>query len=292
METSNLASLFLEQNLTFRFVVTTLVCIIMVSILAYNNHKLREVEQENQRLCRDQEISKIQTLYAQNLSHDLRTPISVMKTHLYVIQKRQELNLPINGNLQTIDNYLQNLTSIVDDYAKISEIPSTYTEQNVQWQSVDLNRLINDVIETSSIYNAEKNIEIVTKKSCNNGCTILGEANYLHHMFKHLIHNSIQYGKPNGTVHIEVSKAQGNIYIQIEDDGIGIPSEHLDKIFEPFYRVNETHSMDTFAGSGMGLAIVNRIVKLHQGSIDVQSKIDKGTKFTIHLPCSPKLNSV
>jgi len=151
-------------------------------------------------------------------------------------------------------------------------------------QAVDLKTLIQEMIEACHVYNTEKNIQILFKNNCKNQSEIYADSNYLQQVFRHLIYNGIQYGKDKGTLTIELSKNLDEYYIAITDDGIGIASDQYEKIFEPFYRISEARTMGTYTGSGVGLAITRRIIQLHRGRITVESKLNKGSTFTIILP--------
>ena len=97
-----------------------------------------------------------------------------------------------------------------------------------------------------------------------------------------LISNAYKYGKENGTVNISLSESDGRVMLNVEDDGIGIAAEHLDKIFDRFYRVDTSRTGDK--GTGLGLSMVKRIAKLHGGDISVESTPGKGSCFTFTMP--------
>ena len=98
--------------------------------------------------------------------------------------------------------------------------------------------------------------------------------------FTNLINNACKYSYKNGEININVSQHKDFIEVDVIDNGIGISSKHFDRLFERFYRVDESRSRD-IGGTGLGLAIVKHIVGLHNGSILVKSEIGKGTTFTI-----------
>ncbi|MFN3305612.1 MAG: sensor histidine kinase, partial [Candidatus Kapaibacteriota bacterium] len=105
----------------------------------------------------------------------------------------------------------------------------------------------------------------------------------LEQVFINLIDNAIKYSE-NGTIKIHFQKNdEESVKIIVSDEGIGIPKEHQDRIFERFYTVNKSHSRK-YGGTGLGLSIVKHIILLHDGNIQVESDIGKGTKFIIYLP--------
>ena len=104
--------------------------------------------------------------------------------------------------------------------------------------------------------------------------------NLIEHLLSNLISNGIKYNKENGYVLISLIDHKNSVDIIVEDSGIGISKENTDKVFERFYRVDESHNRKT-GGTGLGLAIVKKIVEVMNGKIKVESKLNVGTKFTI-----------
>ena len=108
----------------------------------------------------------------------------------------------------------------------------------------------------------------------------MGDPEFLRSVFNNLFINAIQaMGGSGGNLAVKLTPANGNVAIEVSDTGIGIPSENLVKVFEPYFSTKET-------GTGLGLAIVQKIVDLHNGTIDVESTEGEGTKFTVRLPRS------
>ena len=102
-------------------------------------------------------------------------------------------------------------------------------------------------------------------------------------MFINLIDNAAKYTPEDGTIGVGISKSDSQFIIEVSDTGIGIPKEHLPRIFERFYRVDRTRSRK-IGGTGLGLSIVKHIVIMHGGRIEVQSEVGKGSRFIISLP--------
>ena len=105
-------------------------------------------------------------------------------------------------------------------------------------------------------------------------------------MLINLVDNAIKYSE-KGEIKISAQPKNGTVTIEIRDEGVGISDEHIPRIFERFYVVNKARSRKS-GGTGLGLSIVKHIVLLHKGTIDVESKVDEGTKFTIILPVKPE----
>ena len=112
---------------------------------------------------------------------------------------------------------------------------------------------------------------------------ILGNSGWFKQMLLNLIDNAIKYTKEDGVVKISVDNDEDNMYIYVSDTGIGIDSEHLDRLFERFYRVDKSRTREV-GGTGLGLAIVKHIVRSFEGTINIESQVNKGTKIYIILP--------
>ena len=106
----------------------------------------------------------------------------------------------------------------------------------------------------------------------------MGDPEFLRSVFNNLFINAVQaMGGEGGKLNVRISPENGFVRFDISDTGIGISEENLSKVFEPYFSTKET-------GTGLGLAIVHKIVELHNGSIDIESKVGDGTKFTVKLP--------
>ena len=151
-------------------------------------------------------------------------------------------------------------------------------KQKLKLEYIDLSELIEMTIETQISSANTKNIKFITK---------IAPAIYVNidemmiiRVFTNLISNAICYGKRDGTITIELFSENDKIISKISDDGIGIEKDKLDKIWLRFYQVDSSKSGDN---SGLGLSMVKKIIELHNGEIFVESKIGKGTTFTIIL---------
>jgi two-component system phosphate regulon sensor histidine kinase PhoR len=114
-------------------------------------------------------------------------------------------------------------------------------------------------------------------------CQIMGQARGLEQVFLNLLYNAIKFNRPGGEVWLEARQADGRVRITVSDTGIGIPSEDLPRIFERFYCVDKARSRET-GGTGLGLSIVKHTVEKMSGSVRVESRLGKGSAFTVELP--------
>ena len=128
----------------------------------------------------------------------------------------------------------------------------------------------------------ERNITITTRLE--NNLYVNAEQMGLTRIFVNLIENAIQYGRDNGTIQIELKKMQQEIQVKIADDGIGIKEEHLENIFKRFYRVDKARTSGKEVHAGLGLSMVQILMRNYGGEIEVESIYGEGTTFTLHFP--------
>ncbi|MCA9908076.1 MAG: HAMP domain-containing histidine kinase [Anaerolineae bacterium] len=273
----------LQKTLLFRLIVIAVTCSSVVIVLSYHRNKWRAAEAKNQQLSLEVERTRLQRIYTQSLAHDLRTPLTSLDTQIYLLKKRQEHGQEIADSVQKISAVTQQLIHMVNDFFQLSVLIGDSDKNTDDWKPVDLGKIIQEIMVESRDLAQEKAISLELESHCD-ACEILGESYYLKQTFRHLIHNGIQYGSPAGFVRVKIDPLADKINVAIIDNGIGISEDQIRNIFDAFHRVNEARTMDVHTGSGIGLAISQRIVRLHQGEITVQSQLGTGSTFTVTLP--------
>ncbi len=188
--------------------------------------------------------------------------------------------------LSIVKRNADRLINIVSDLLVLSEIESrdslSRETVNTEFENVNVNEVITSSLESLKSKAANKNITI-NYHPIHDIDRIKADRFLLEQMFINLVDNAIKYTSDGGDICIDMSATDTELAIEINDTGIGIPKEHLPRIFERFYRVDTTRSRK-MGGTGLGLSIVKHIVIMHSGKIDVESEEGKGSKFTIHLP--------
>jgi len=232
-------------------------------------------------------LEKIKADFIANVSHELRTPLTAIKGYSETIEEGAYENTEdLKHFIGIIKRHTDRLINIVSDLLVLSEVESrdylsgSAPDSDFEW--IDVEEIITSSLEAIKTKASEKKLNI----AFNNGAehhTVKGNRFLLEQMFLNLIDNAVKYTPDSGTIGIELSNPEGNLYIKVFDTGIGIPKEHLPRIFERFYRVDKTRSRK-IGGTGLGLSIVKHIVILHGGTIDVESEEGKGSSFTITLP--------
>ena len=216
--------------------------------------------------------------FLQNLSHELKTPIFAIQGYVDTLLSGALENAEVNKKfLQSTSRNIDRLVNLVDDLDAISKLESG--EQLLLKDSFIIQELVKEVYESLSIKADEKEIKCIIKKGCESPLTVYADKEKVRQVFINLVDNAIKYGKQHGTIEASFYKVDGEkVLIEISDDGAGIAEEHLQRIFERFYRTDLARSRKA-GGSGLGLSICKHIIEAHGQAIHVRSKIDVGTTF-------------
>jgi two-component system phosphate regulon sensor histidine kinase PhoR len=168
--------------------------------------------------------------------------------------------------------------ALIDDILELTAIEGG----NVQLRAapVDLHTLVQDVCASLAAKAAAQNVTL--KNNVEPEVMVYADERRLEQMLTNLIDNGIKFSREHGTVAIS-HESNTRDKILVQDNGDGIPSQHLERLFERFYRVDRARSRD-MGGTGLGLAIVKHLALLHHGEVTVTSELSKGSTFTIHLP--------
>lgn len=225
-------------------------------------------------------LERVRSEFLGNVSHELRTPIFAIQGFLETL---------LDGALddenvrhQFVERAFVNaerLSTLLTDLIDISRIESG--EMKLSLRYFDVNEVINEVGATLSGL-AETNNTTLNIITSNTQLDVLIDKERFSQVITNLLENAIKYNKPQGSVTLSAFAENGSVLVKIEDTGIGILEEHIDRIFERFYRVDKDRSRSV-GGSGLGLAIVKHIIEAHKATISVQSSYGIGTTFTIRL---------
>jgi len=214
-----------------------------------------------------------------NASHELKTPLTIVRGFAEALHDnpdlpnsmKEDMTLKIVKNCKRMNHIILDLLTLSD----VENIPES------RMQSIELLAIITKCQKTIKEVYPEAIIEMENASKQN--MEIVGDPYLLELAFNNLIENAAKYSKESPKIQINFQKNNSFIKITISDNGIGIPKEDLDHIFERFYTVNKAHSRK-LGGSGLGLSIVETIIHKHFGKIHVTSVMDQGTTFTIELP--------
>lgn len=221
-------------------------------------------------------LERIKKDFVVNVSHELRTPLTAIKGYVETLEEE------VKGNakryLEIIKKHTERLINIIGDLLLLSELEEKGLAQIKE--EVNLKEVVRNIFKIFEQKAGEKGLKL--NLICEGKPVIKGDAFKLEQMFINLIDNAIKYTEKGGVV-VSLKQTDKEVTIEVKDTGIGIPREHLDRIFERFYVVDKSRSK-RLGGTGLGLSIVKHIMLLHKGKIDVKSSPDEGTEFVITFP--------
>ncbi|MCT4664505.1 MAG: ATP-binding protein [Flavobacteriales bacterium] len=217
-----------------------------------------------------------------NISHELKTPIFNIQGFILTI-----LDGALDDDPKLSQKYLkranksvERMIHIIRDLEQITNLEAGELEMSMG--SYNVITIAKDVVEILEQKAEKKNIKIHFKNAYPQKIMVSCDKERIAQVLTNLVVNAIKYGKDDGEIIIDITEKGDKALIKISDNGIGIPEEHLKRIFERFYRVDKARTR-TRGGSGLGLAIVKHIIDAHQQSIKVESEVDKGTSFLFTL---------
>ena len=215
--------------------------------------------------------------FTANVSHELKTPLQSISGYSELLMRDMARKEDVQPFAQRIYSETQRLIQLVEDIINLSQLDEG---SGYQWTSVDLYSIASEVTESLEHFACEKKVQIHLEGG---HAQMLGVPDLLRGIVYNLCDNAIKYNKPGGMVDVSVTKHDDGVSLMVKDDGIGIPEEDQDRIFERFYRVDKSHSKEV-GGTGLGLSIVKHAAMLHKAEIKVSSSVGVGTEIQVHFP--------
>ena len=228
----------------------------------------------NKMLERLSEAFEIQRQFTANAAHELRTPLALMQVQLDLYNSASH---PGNDadTLQTIKMVTEQndkLNRMVKTLLDMSELQTVGRDDKII-----LDAIVEEVLADLEPLAVEKNIKLIGK--CEDA-TMIGSDILIYRLVYNLVENAIKYNHPLGQVTVTAYQRNKHVYLSVEDTGSGIPKEFMERVFEPFFRVDKSRSRE-LGGVGLGLAFVREIVRVHDGSICIKSGKTGGTIFEV-----------
>ena len=253
-----------------------------------NNFDELSIEVQKVAKIKQQQIKKL-TLqenyrrdYLGNISHELKTPLFTVQGYLLTLQDGDVSDKNIRKKfIERANKGVERLISIVKDLDLISKIESA--DLNLNLQSINIVELVKGTFDLLEMEANKRNISLVLDKHYDHPIWVLADEERIEQVLTNLIVNSIKYGKINGTTTISITFSEENkVLVKVVDNGEGIKKEFQARIFERFYRVDQSRSRDQ-GGSGLGLSIAKHIMEAHGEQIFVKSKYLRGSEFSFTL---------
>lgn len=222
--------------------------------------------------------------FLQNLSHELRTPIFSIQGYVEsLLDGAIENPLMAKRFLENTNRNVSRLVNLVSDLNVITKLESG--EQPLLKENFIIQNLVKEIFDSLQLKAGNRSISMNIKKGCESPIEVFADKEKIAQVLTNLIENSVKYGNSGGFITAGVYKTDDkHVLIEISDDGIGISEAHLPRVFERFYRTDESRSRN-IGGTGLGLAICKHIIEAHNENIHVRSKPDVGTTigFTLQV---------
>ena len=243
-------------------------------------------ETETMSAACDEMLRRLQTLdesrqeFVSNVSHELKTPLTSMKVLADSLMGQEDIPAELYREFMTdIGAEIDRENKIINDL--LSLVKMDKSAGNINITSVQINELLERIMKRLRPIAQKQNVELVMESFR----PVVAEVDEvkLTLALTNLIENAIKYNNPDGWVHVSLNADHQNFFVTVEDNGIGIPKEAQNRIFERFYRVDKSHSRE-IGGTGLGLAIARNAIIMHRGAIKVHSMEGEGTTFTVRIP--------
>jgi two-component system, OmpR family, phosphate regulon sensor histidine kinase PhoR len=254
------------------------------------NNVISEVNQEvlsfasnqSQEIDRLKEMEKYRKEYLGNVSHELKTPIFNIQGYVLTLLDGGLEDPNINRKyLERSEKSINRLISIIEDLETISRHEAGALK--LDRENFNIVKFVEEVFEAQEIRAKKRDIQLLMDKKYKKPIIVCADKMRIYQVLANLITNSIYYGKAGGKTRVSISEVKNSILIQVADDGIGIAPTDIPRVFERFYRVDKSRSREQ-GGTGLGLAIVKHIIEAHGETIQIKSKLNKGSSFTFSLP--------
>lgn len=209
--------------------------------------------------------------FVANVSHELRTPLTVVHGYLDLIEPEEHPELATM--VEEMRRQSQRMTQLVEDLLTLSRLEA---QQHLPEEPVAMAPMLVTLRrEAEALSQGRQQITVDDAASCD----LVGSAKELHSAFSNLVSNAVRYTPTDGRIWITLERTgDGGVRLAVRDSGYGIPTQHLPRITERFYRVSTSRSRES-GGTGLGLSIVKHVLSLHQGHLDIQSEVGKGSTF-------------
>jgi two-component system, OmpR family, phosphate regulon sensor histidine kinase PhoR len=226
-------------------------------------------------------LEKIRSDFVANVSHELKTPLTSIKGFVETLKA---------GAIEDHDTAIRFLSIIEDEADRlnrlISDILSLSLLENKKnkaiYEVINTADKIKEIVSLLQSQAASKNIDLNARVEADIN-KLMGDPDHFKQMLINIVDNAVKYTPEGGAIEVKAYNSGNDVIISVKDNGIGIPKEHISRLFERFYRVDPSRSRNV-GGTGLGLAIVKHIIMQFDGKIEVHSQIDKGTEFILSIP--------
>ena len=234
----------------------------------------------NEVLKRMKVLDESRQEFVSNVSHELKTPLTSMKVLADSLNAQEDVPVELYQEFMLdITDEIDRENKIINDLLSLVKMDKTSSDLNVE--TVDVNQMIEAILKRLKPIADQKDIDLIYESVREVNAEV--DEVKLTLAISNLVENGIKYNKEHGYVKVRLDADHQFFTIDVEDNGIGIPQESIEHIFERFYRVDKSHSTK-IGGTGLGLAITRNAILMHRGAIKVESKQENGTTFSVKIP--------
>jgi len=227
-------------------------------------------------------VEKTRRDFIANVSHELRTPLTSIQGYAETLLDGNELPNHTREFLEIIRKNAMRMGRLTEDLLVLARVESGEQAFNLQYAMPQ--ELLDDAVQTFQELAASRGVELSVINTSSSA--VLVDRYAIHQVFSNLIDNGLKYGNAGGKILLGACETEEGVQFYVRDFGAGIPSEHLPRLFERFYRVDKARSRES-GGTGLGLAIAKHVVRAHSGTIRAESELNHGSTFYFILPRQP-----
>ena len=234
-------------------------------------------------------MDQVRRDFVANVSHELRTPLSILRGYIETLldapkTPREELT----RILRVMERHSDRLELLVEDLLTLAQLESS--NPDLQMGMIDLSSFLRELVRDWEKKLIRKHLNIVVDLPTELP-PISADRTRMQEALYNLLDNAVKYSRERGEIRLSARQHDREIELAVSDDGIGIAKEDLPRIFERFYRADKARSPDKVRGTGLGLAIVKHIAQLHDGRVEADSELEKGTTIRVILPSASSRDS-
>ncbi|UCD64461.1 MAG: HAMP domain-containing histidine kinase [Candidatus Zixiibacteriota bacterium] len=231
-------------------------------------------------MSREQKLAQLRNDFVSNVTHELKTPLTSIRMFAEtMLMDRVKNKRDQREYLSVIVNESDKLTRLINTVLDSSKIEQE--EQQYHMHSVNFSTVVEKAVDAVAYWLKENGFAVVV--DIEEDITIRGDEDALEQTMNNLLSNAMKFSHDRKEITVRLCKKDGSIRVEVQDRGLGIPESKQPRIFEKYYRAHSGHTADK-GGSGLGLAVVKHIVDAHEGTIELKSKVNEGTTFTIVFP--------
>lgn len=234
----------------------------------------------NQMSRRLDQVFIMQKNFSHNAAHEFRTPLAVLKTRIGLFRKKGDMSpQAVQEFVRTVEGEVDRLSAIVGSLLELTNL-----EQNGHEEQVPADGLLREAVEEMAVQARARRISLCLAVE---PCEVTGDRALLRQAMSNLVENAVKYSPDGSEVQLIARRGEDCVILEVTDQGSGIPKELQERVFEPFFRVDDARSRQQ-GGAGLGLALVRAIVEAHGGTVCVEENDGGGSRFVVKLPAARK----